>query len=228
LRFFANRASLIALVFPRCLGANLQGYMIKLRSSLTSPFGRKIKVAASITGLLDRMEIVHSDTMNPDDPLRKDNPLGKIPCLVLEDGTTLYDSRVIIEYLDHLAGDHTLIPADWPRRIEVLKLQALADGIVDAGVLVLYEGRFRAPDKHDANWLAHQTGKRDRGLEALEAALPKLTAKPDIGAISIVCALDWLEFRFSTLSKGNYPKCKAFLSAFQASVPGFADSAPKG
>jgi glutathione S-transferase len=228
LRFLDNQASLTALVFLRCFGANLQGSMIKLRSSLTSPFGRKIKVAASMTGLLGRIEIVHSDTMNPDDPLRKDNPLGKIPCLVLENGTTLYDSRVIIEYLDHLAGGNALIPAEWPRRIEALKLQALADGIVDAAVLVLYEGRFRAADKHDATWLAHQTGKRDRGLEALEASLPSLTAKPDIGAIAIACALDWLEFRFATLSKGPYPKCKAFLSAFQTSVPDFAESAPKG
>jgi glutathione S-transferase len=201
--------------------------MLTLRSSPTSPFGRKIKVAALFTGHNDTIKVVNSDTMNPDDPLRMDNPLGKIPCLVLNDGTTLYDSRVIIEYLDHDAGGDVLIPKDWPRRMHVLKLQALADGVTDAAILMLYESRFRAPEKHDAGWLAHQSGKVERGLAALEASLPAITTKPDIAVISIACLMEWMEFRFSTLSSGQYPNLKAFMAAFNATVPEFVKTAPK-
>src|ERR671921_770768 len=81
-----------------------------LRSSPASPFGRKVKIAASLLGLKDRIEIVEADTMNPQDTLRQQNPLGKIPALVLENGEVLYDSRVIVEYLDHLAGGGRIIP----------------------------------------------------------------------------------------------------------------------
>jgi glutathione S-transferase len=140
----------------------------------------------------------------------------------------LYDSRVIVEYFDHLAGGDILIPKDWPRRMHVLKVQALADGITDAAVLMLYEGRFRTPEKHDANWLAHQSGKMDRGLGVLEISLPAIGAKPDIAAITIACMMEWLEFRFSTLSSGKYPHLNAFVEAFHKAVPDFAKSAPKG
>ena len=78
--------------------------MLVLRSSPASPFGRKVKMAAHELGLMDRIEIVAADTNDPSEPLRQQNPLGKIPTLVLEDGMTLFDSRVIVEYLDHLAG----------------------------------------------------------------------------------------------------------------------------
>ncbi|MBE7220194.1 MAG: glutathione S-transferase N-terminal domain-containing protein, partial [Caulobacteraceae bacterium] len=76
-----------------------------LRSSPLSPFGRKVKISAALLGLGTALTVVVADTMSPDDSLRRENPLGKIPALVLDDGTTLYDSRVIVEYLDHLAGD---------------------------------------------------------------------------------------------------------------------------
>ncbi|KAF0231444.1 MAG: glutathione [Beijerinckiaceae bacterium] len=200
--------------------------MLKLRSSPASPFGRKVKFAAHIVGMTDKIEIIGTDTMNPDDPLRKDNPLGKIPCLILEDGTTLYDSRVIIEYLDHVSGGGKIIPADWDGRLRTLKLQALADGIIDAAILQLYEGRFRTPEKHEPAWIAHQAGKVERGLAVLEAAPPVASAMPDIGTISVACLLEWYEFRFSGLSSGKYPQLSAFLKAFNAKNPAFAASKP--
>jgi glutathione S-transferase len=199
--------------------------MLKLRSSTTSPFGRKIKVAALFTG--QPLEVLPSDTMDPNDPLRRDNPLGKIPTLILDDGTTVYDSRVIAEYLDFDAGGGKIIPAQWPARLHVLKLQALADGIVDAAILQLYEGRFRPTEKHEPAWIAHQAGKVERGLETLEANPPKATKTPDIGVISCACALDWLAFRFPMMMKDKYPKLHAFLAEFAALHPEFEKTAPR-
>lgn len=200
--------------------------MLKLHSSTTSPFGRKAKVAAHFTGFSDRIQVVTADTMDPADPLRKDNPLGKIPCLVLEDGTSLYDSRVIVEYLDHEAGGGRIIPKDWKARLAALKLQALADGIVDAAILKLYEGRFRPQEKHEPAWIAHQSGKVERGLAVLEAAPPVATATPDIGVIAVACMLEWYEFRFQGLSSGQYPKLAAFVKTFNEMVPTFAKTKP--
>lgn len=200
--------------------------MLKLRQSPTSPFVRKVRVAAHFTGFTDRIELLNADTMNPEDPLRRDNPLGKIPCLVLEDSTTLYDSRVIAEYLDHESGGGRIIPKDWAGRLATLKLQALADGIIDAAILQLYEGRFRKPDRHEPAWIAHQAGKVERGLAALEANPPAATAAPDIGTISVACMLEWYEFRFSGLSSGKYPNLQAFLADFNAKNPTFAATKP--
>lgn len=200
--------------------------MLKLRTSPTSPFGRKVKVASLLTGHAGKMELVSTDTLNPNDPLRTDNPLGKVPCLVLEDGSTLYDSRVILEYLDHDAGGGKILPSAWPERLAALKLQALADGIMDAAILQIYESRFRPAERHEPAWIAHQGGKVERGLAVLEANPPVATKAPTIGVITVACMLDWMELRFATLSSGKYPKLKAFLEAFGREVPDFSRSAP--
>ncbi len=94
--------------------------MMILRSSPPSPFGRKVKIAASLTGVRDKIEVVMADTTDPADVLRTQNPLGKIPALILEDGTMLYDSRVIVEYFDWLAGGDVLIPKDPKTRFTTL------------------------------------------------------------------------------------------------------------
>src|ERR687893_646949 len=107
--------------------------MLVLRSSPPSPFGRKVKIAAALLGLSDRVTVERADTTDPNDSLRGQNPLGKIPTLVLENGETLYDSRVIVEYLDHLAGGGRLIPTD-STRFDALRQQALADGLMDAAI----------------------------------------------------------------------------------------------
>ena len=104
--------------------------MFVLRSSPPSPFGRKVKIAAAVLGLGDRISVAPADTNDPGDLLRRQNPLGKIPTLVLEDGSALYDSPVIIEYLDCLAGGGKIIPRRPGRASAALTLQALADGLV--------------------------------------------------------------------------------------------------
>src|SRR5437588_396564 len=125
-----------------------------------------------------------SDTMNASDTVRQQNPLGKIPALVLEDGTVLFDSRVILDYLDHRAGGGRIVPTDPGARFSALRLQALADGLMDASVLLVYEGRFRPAERHEPKWLDHQSGKIARALAALEATPPALSTTPDVGQIA--------------------------------------------
>nr|WP_047577571.1 glutathione S-transferase [Methylobacterium sp. ZNC0032] len=200
--------------------------MLVLRSSPASPFGRKVKLAAIELGLMERIEIVPADTNDPAEALRQQNPLGKIPTLVLEDGTTLFDSRVIVDYLDHLSGGK-LIPAG-EARFAQLRLQALADGICDAALLKVYEGRFRPEQGRNANWVAHQDGKVARGLEALEATPPAFTGRPRIGEIALACALGYLDLRFEGTWRETHPKLVAWLYDFAARVPAFETTRFKG
>lgn len=200
--------------------------MLVLRSSPASPFGRKVKMAALEYGLMDRIEIVAADTTDPSDPLRQQNPLGKIPTLILEEGTTLFDSRVIVDYLDHLSGGK-IVPAGQERFLQ-LRLQALADGICDAALLQVYEGRFRPEEGRNANWLAHQEGKVARGLAALEAAPPAFPNRPHIGEIALACALGYLDLRFAGNWRAAHPKLVAWLEDFVARVPAFEETRFKG
>src|SRR6185436_8576741 len=143
-------------------------HMMILRSTPPSPFGRKVKLAASVLGLSGEIKIEPADTNDDNDSLRRQNPLGKIPALVLEDGSTLYDSRVIIEYLDHRAGGGKIIPAESKARFDALRLQALADGMTDAQILIVYEGRWRPQEHHVQKWVDYQADKIKRGFAALE------------------------------------------------------------
>src|SRR5712672_3514064 len=138
-----------------------------LRSSPASPFGRKVRMAAIILGLDGGITVEPADTVNPADTVRQQNPLGKIPALVLDDGTVLFDSRVILEYLDHLAGGGRIIPAEPTARFSALRLQALADGLMDASILLIYECRWRDSAKHEPKWVEHQAGKVARALASL-------------------------------------------------------------
>ncbi len=195
--------------------------MLILRSSPASPFGRKVKISASLLGLLDRIQITEADTLNPEDNLRQQNPLGKIPTLVLENGETLYDSRVIVEYLDHLAGGGKILPVGW-ERFEALRAQALADGIMDAALLQVYEGRFRSEDKREPNWVEHQAGKVQRGLDYAQARLAAPQANLHIGHIALACALGYLDLRMGGRWRDTHPALVAWLSDFEARVPAFA------
>src|SRR5947209_14972158 len=123
-------------------------FMMILRSTPPSPFGRKVKLAASVLGLSKDIKVEAADTNDANDSIRQQNPLGKIPTLVLEDGTTLFDSRVIVEYLDHRAGGGKIVPPEPKARFAALRLQALADGMTDAQILLVYEGLFRPPEHH--------------------------------------------------------------------------------
>jgi glutathione S-transferase len=200
--------------------------MLTLRHSPSSPFVRKIRIAASVLGLEREIAIEPADTMNPSDTVRQQNPLGKIPALLLEDGTVLFDSRVILEYLDHRAGGGRIIPKDAGARFAALRLQALADGTMDASVLLVYEGRWRPPERHEPKWIELQAGKVARALAALEAAPPALTATPDVGQIALACALGYRDFRFPGSWRQQHPRLVAWLDDFARRVPAFAATAP--
>jgi glutathione S-transferase len=197
-----------------------------LRSSPASPFVRKVRIAMSVLGLDDKIEVRDVDLNDPADAIRKENPLGKIPALALEDGSVLYDSRVILEYLDHLGGGGRIIPREPKARFAALRLQALCDGMLDAGVLMVYEGRYRPPEMKVQSWVERQQGKMQRGLDALEASPPKLDALPDVGRIALACVLGYGDLRFGGEWRKNHPKLVAWHDAFAAQVPAFAATKP--
>ena len=200
--------------------------MLVLRHSPASPFVRKVRIAASLLALDRDITLEQAETTNPEDSVRRQNPLGKIPALVLDDGTVLFDSRVILEYLDHRAGGGRIIPREPAARFAALRLQALADGIMDASILQVYERRWRPVERHEPKWLEHQAGKVTRALAALEGAVPALTPFPDVGQIALACALGYRDFRFDGNWRNEHPRLLHWLDAFAAAVPAFAATRP--
>lgn len=196
-----------------------------LRLSSTSPFARKVRLAAAVVGV--PLELQIADALDPADSLRQQNPLGKIPTLVTDEGDTLYDSRVIAAYLDILAGGDALIPAEPKARIAALKGEALADGLMDAGILVLYESRFRPVERHEPKWLEHQRGKVARAFTFLEANVPAAGEKIRISDIALACALGFFDFRFEGAWQKDHPRLLAWREAFAKRCPSFEETAPK-
>ncbi|MGL4288503.1 MAG: glutathione S-transferase family protein [Phreatobacter sp.] len=188
-----------------------------LRSSPASPFGRKITLALAHLGLTDLVTLAPAEAADTGDALRLQNPLGKIPALILEDGTAIYDSRVILEYLDITAGGNKIIPADPKARIQALTLQALADAILDACILLRYETMFRSEERREPRWLDHQQGKVARGLEALEAMPPGLVVS--VGTIALACALGYQDIRFQGTWRARSPNLAGWLEAFARQMP---------
>ncbi len=200
--------------------------MLTLRSSPASPFVRKVRIAANLLGIEHEITLEQAETTDGNDTIRRQNPIGKIPALVLEDGTVLFDSRVILDYLDHRAGGGKIVPLNAPARFAALTLQALADGIMDASVLIIYEQRWRPSERHEPKWVDHQAGKVARALASLEPAPPALDSIPNVGQIALACALGYLDFRFGGSWRANHPKLVAWLDGFAARVPAFAATAP--
>jgi glutathione S-transferase len=165
--------------------------------------------------------IEKADPTDISDSLRQQNPLGKIPALIIEDGSVLYDSPVILEYLDVRAGGGKIMPKDPKARMAALTLQALCDGILDAGILLVYEGRWRPAEMHVQKWIEHQRGKVERAFAVLEAAPPKLDAVPNVGAITLACALGYGDLRFEGKWRAGHPKLVKWLDEFAAKVPAF-------
>ena len=196
-----------------------------LKSSPASPFGRKIKICAILAGIQDQIEHVGANVRDPEDELRLQNPLGKIPVLVLDDGTVLYDSRVIAEWIDNHAGGGLLLPHG-KERFDALILQALADGMMDASILIVYEGRYRPDNMQFQPWLDYQHDKVQRALDHLERARAEITGAPHIGHIALACALGYLDFRFDGRWRRDFPGLVGWLSDFSAAVPAYQMTAP--
>jgi glutathione S-transferase len=202
--------------------------MLTLRTGNNSPFGRKIRIAVSVLGLEREVAIESASTVDAADPIRSQNPLGKVPVLLLDDGSALYDSPVILEYLDYRAGGGRILPKDPQARFAALRLQALADGLMDASILINYEARYRPAQNHEPKWLDLQAGKVTRALAVLEAAPPGLDLPPDVGQITLACALAYRDFRFPGSWRDQHPRLAAWLGEFAARVPVFAATTPPG
>lgn len=200
---------------------------MKLLSSPLSPYGRKVKMTALMKGVMNRITVEKADTNNPDnDALRSVNPLAKIPSLVLDDGTTLYDSHVICEYLDSLAPTPKLFPTAGAERFNALTLGALGDGILDAALLLVYEKRFRPEDKWVQGWVDRQQAKIDAALRHLEKNPPLWGKSPDYGHVTIAAALGYLDFRHEGKWRAKHPKLVKWLDQFAAAVPAFGETKP--
>jgi len=193
--------------------------MMILRTAPASPFGRKVKIVADLLGFTDKIELVICDTGDPVDPVRKDNPLGKIPTLITEDGAAIYDSGVIVEYLDLRAGGGCIVPVDIEERIAALTLMSLGDGICDAALLIVYESRYRPADKFVQSWIDHQQGKIDRALDYLEHKLPKLGIGIHAGEVAVACALGYLDLRLGGRWRDTHLHLVAWLTSFEEQVP---------
>jgi len=191
-----------------------------LRSTVTSPFGRKVRMAIEALGLTGRVTLMPADPLDENDTLRQQNPLGKMPCLVLPDGSTIYDSSIIIEFLQDAAGTDRLLPLRGPARFKALTQARLADGIMDASILIVYEKRFRPESPPSARWLDHQRGKITRGLAAFQVALPDPN-KTDVASIGLSCALGYLDWRKQVDWRPAYPGLVAWLERFSAHEPAF-------
>jgi glutathione S-transferase len=181
-----------------------------------SPFVRKVRVLLAETGQQDRVALqgCMPTPVQPDAQLVQDNPVGKIPALRLADGTVLHDSRVILDYLDYQHVGNPLIPRDGTARWRRLTLASMADGIMDAAVLVRYETAMRPAEKHWDQWLDEQRKKIRRTLAALEAdAIAELASHFDIASISVACALGYLDFRHPDLQwRDANPKLAAWYA----------------
>ncbi len=201
---------------------------MKLLWSPLSPYVRKVNMTIAMKGLKSRIEYVPIDTNIPDNKdINTLNPLAKIPTLITDDGMAIFDSKVICEYLDTQAGAPQLFPASGKERFEALVLGALADGILDAALLLVYEKRFRPEEKWHAPWLERQQGKIDRGLAQLEKNPPAWGASPNYGHVTLSCALGYLDFRHEGKWRAGHPKLVAWLDRFAAAVPAFEETRPK-
>nr|WP_315188041.1 glutathione S-transferase N-terminal domain-containing protein [uncultured Albidiferax sp.] len=176
---------------------------MKLIGSLTSPYVRKVRVVMAEKKL--DYQFVLDDVWAPGTVIAESNPLGKVPCLVMEAGEAIFDSRVIVEYLDTLSPVGKLIPSQSRERVEVKTWEALADGVSDAGILARMETVWteRFVEQRSQAWIDRQMGKVDASLKAMARGLAE---KPycsgihlSLSDISVGCALGWLDFRFPDL-----------------------------
>lgn len=170
---------------------------MKLHYAPASPFARKVRMVALETGLDRDIEphVIMVSPVNPSPELARDNPLMKVPTLITADGTALFDSRVICEYLDTLHPGRRLFPANGPSRWQALRQQALCDGIMDAAVLCRYEAAIRPTQYQWSEWRSGQLGKISAALAALEREVASLAGELTIGSLTAACALGYLDFR---------------------------------
>ena len=201
---------------------------MRLHWSPRSPYVRKSMIVAHETGLAGRLELVRSvvamSKPNPD--VLRDNPLGRIPTLVTDDGMVLFDSIVICEYFDSLHSGPKLFPPAGPARWQALRWHALGDGMLDT--LIIFRNEREQPQaQQNADWLANFALKVRTALDAIERETPELESTPfGIGHVGLACALGYLDFRFDDLGwRNGHPRAAAWLAKI-AERPSFKATTP--
>ncbi|MBT5432318.1 MAG: glutathione S-transferase N-terminal domain-containing protein [Alphaproteobacteria bacterium] len=186
---------------------------MKLYQSPSSPFARKVLVAAHERGIADQIEFALMAGIRNGE-LAADNPLAKVPSLVLDDGTAIYDSLVIVSYFDGLGAGPALIPSDPAARTTVLVRHALANGMMDAAVASVMETR-RPDDKIWPDFIQDQHGKVTRGLDTLEGDVAAMGDDVDISTLSVACALGYIDFRLGDMGwRNGRPALAAWYEGF--------------
>ena len=201
---------------------------MKLIGSVTSPFVRKVRVVMAEKKL--DFTFVQENVWAPDTTIQQTNPLGKVPCLVMEDGSTLYDSRVIAEYLDTLTPVCKLLPPNGRERAEVKVWEALADGVLDAAVLVRLEKTLRPEQQQSQDWIDRQWAKVHAGLRAMSEGLGEspfcMGNHYTLADVAVGCALGWIAFRFPEVAwRGDYPNLARLFDKL-SERPSFKDTIP--
>lgn len=202
---------------------------MKLIGSTTSPYVRKVRIVMAEKKLEYQFAI--EDVWADDTTIGDSNPLGKVPCLIMEDGGAVFDSRVIVEYLDAMSPVGKLIPTNGRERAEVKCWEALADGLADAAILMRLETTQRDEAQRSDKWLARQRGKIDKSLKAMSTGLGDSAwcngAHYSLADISVACALDWVAFRFADIDwRDGYPNLQRLVDKL-SERPSFRETAPK-
>jgi len=200
---------------------------MKLIAALASPYSRKVRIVLAEKKI--EYEFIIENPGDPATRVPEYNPLGKIPVLILDDNTTLFDSRVIVEYLDHASPVGRLIPDDTRARIQTRRWEALADGCTDAANAVVVEKR-RAAEKQSAEWIARQQGKIDRALKAMSEDLGNRNwcsgDHYSLADIAVGCALGYLDMRLPDIQwRRDYQNLEKLAEKLNKR-PSFVDSAP--
>ena len=202
---------------------------MKLIGSDTSPYVRKVRVVMAEKKIEYQYE--REDVWSPESRIRESNPLGKVPCLIMDDGGAVFDSRVIVEYLDNLTPVHRLIPPSGRERIEVRCWEALADGLLDAALLLRLEQTQREPHERSPRWIGRQTGKIEAALEAMATGLGDkpwaCDGRYSLADVATGCALAYLDFRFPQIAwRSQHPNLARHADKLLARQP-FVDTQPR-
>jgi glutathione S-transferase len=201
---------------------------LRLIASLTSPYVRKVRIVMAEKRIDCHLDL--EDVWAADTRIREFNPLGKVPCLIMEDGGAVFDSRVIVEYLDTMTPIARLIPANGRERAEVRTWEALADGMLDAAILARLEQTQRPREQQSDKWIARQMDKIHAGLAAMSRGLAE---KPwcngqnyTLADIAVGCTLGYLDFRYGHLDWRSPHQNLARLYEKLVTRPSFVDTAP--
>lgn len=199
--------------------------LVKLYSSPPSPFGRKVKITAHITGLFNQIEVIDIDGNDSKSTVLNPNPLNKVPALELDSGELMVDSRVICEYLIKQSKRSELLPE--MNREQLLSRAALADGITEAALLMVYEHRFRDETQIDLNWLNRQNQKILDGLEWFTDNVTEVAEAPTLDQVGLAVTLGYLDLRFSGEWRTRFTDLALWLTRFEQVVPEYQLTAPR-